>query len=61
MKRFVFFLAIFVCFSSAIFAQNIAFTNVNVIPLDRVRVLDNLSVLLRNGIIEELWELVVVA
>lgn len=54
MKRFVFFLAIFVCFSSAIFAQNIAFTNVNVVPLDTERLLENQTVLIKNGIIAEI-------
>lgn len=32
-------------------AQNVAFTNVNVIPMDRARVLENRTVLTKDGII----------
>lgn len=53
MKRFVFFLAVFVWFPSGIFAQDFAFTNVNVIPMDKERVLRNQTVLIKNGLIDE--------
>ncbi len=35
-------------------AQTVAFTNVNVIPMDRERVLENQTVLIKNGIIAEI-------
>lgn len=54
MKGIILFSAILVCFSSAIFAQSITFTNVNVIPLDKERVLENQIVLIKNGIIAEI-------
>lgn len=46
-------IVIFAAFS-AISAQTIAFTNVNVIPMDKERVLANQTVLVKNGIIAEI-------
>jgi imidazolonepropionase-like amidohydrolase len=37
-------------------AQTVAFTNVNVIPMDRERVLQNQTVLVKNGVIEKIGE-----
>ncbi len=51
MKKVLFGLIIFVCFSIAISAQTVAFTNVNVIPMDKERVLMNQTVLISNGVI----------
>lgn len=38
----------------AISAQTVAFTNVNVIPMDKERVLQNQTVLIKNGVIAEI-------
>ena len=40
--------------SIAVSAQTVAFTNVNVIPMDRERVLANQTVVVRNGLIAEI-------
>ena len=37
-------------------AQTVAFTNVNVIPMDRERVLANQTVVVRNGLIVEIGD-----
>ena len=51
----IFFVLILVLFSfPSITAQTIAFTNVNVIPMDRERVLQNQTVLIKNGVIAEI-------
>jgi imidazolonepropionase-like amidohydrolase len=52
MKRL--FLSLVFCFAgiaASVSAQTVAFTNVNVIPMDRERVLANQTVLVRNGLI----------
>ncbi|HQU86278.1 MAG TPA: amidohydrolase family protein, partial [Pyrinomonadaceae bacterium] len=54
MKGIILFALIFVCLTSTIFAQEIAFTNVNVIPMDKERVLQNQTVLIKNGVIAEI-------
>lgn len=54
MKGIILFSAIFVCFSTGILAQDVAFTNVNVIPMDKERVLRNQTVLIKNGLIAEI-------
>lgn len=54
MKGIILFSAIFVCLSSVIFAQDVAFTNVNVIPLNKERILQNQTVLIKNGTIAEI-------
>lgn len=38
----------------AMSAQSVAFTNVNVIPMDRERVVENQTVLIKNGVIAEI-------
>ncbi len=51
----IFFVLILVLFSFiATQAQTIAFTNVNVIPMDKERVLQNQTVLIKNGMIAEI-------
>jgi imidazolonepropionase-like amidohydrolase len=40
----------------SISAQTVAFTNVNVIPMDKERVLQNQTVLIKNGLIEKIGE-----
>src|SRR4029079_18933085 len=37
-------------------AQTVAFTNVNVIPMDRERVLANQTVVIKNGLISEIGD-----
>ena len=52
-----FFIAlIFTCagIAASVSAQTVAFTNVNVIPMDRERVLANQTVVIKNGVIAEL-------
>jgi imidazolonepropionase-like amidohydrolase len=54
MKK-IFLILILVLFSLTIVsAQTVAFTNVNVIPMDRERVLENQTVLVKNGVIAEI-------
>jgi hypothetical protein len=51
----ILFVVILILFSfAAIQAQTIAFTNVNVIPMDKERVLQNQIVLIKNGYIAEI-------
>ena len=51
----VLFVFSFVCLSSAS-GQSVAFVGVNVIPMDRERVLTNQTVVIRNGIIAEIGD-----
>src|ERR1043165_7535215 len=54
MKK-IFLLLILVLFSLTIIsAQTVAFTNVNVIPMNKERVLQNQTVLVKNGVIAEI-------
>ena len=53
MKIFFITIVIFIGVS-AMSAQTVAFTNVNVIPLDKERILQNQTVLVKNGIIAEI-------
>ena len=56
MKR-IFLILILALFSFVVMsAQTVAFTNVNVIPMDKERVLRNQTVLVKNGIIEKIGE-----
>lgn len=50
----LFVLILFTIFSTTISAQIVAFTNVNVVPMDKERVLENQTVLIKNGIIVEI-------
>lgn len=54
MKKIISILFITAFAASAIFAQTVVFTNVNVIPLDKERVLKNQTVLVKNGIIADI-------
>jgi imidazolonepropionase-like amidohydrolase len=54
MKKTIFALIISICFAVVISAQTVAFTNVNVIPMDKERVLENQTVLIKNGVIAEI-------
>lgn len=51
MKKIILVLALFVCFAVVVSAQTVAFTNVNVIPMDKERILQNQVVIVSNGII----------
>src|ERR1041384_7968855 len=56
MKRLCFaFIFMFVALSR-VSAQTVAFTNVNVIPMDRERVLGNQTVVVKNGVIVEIGD-----
>ena len=55
MKNFIFFIAILFSFTT-ISAQTIAFKNVSVIPMDKERVLNNQTVLIKDGIIAEIGD-----
>jgi len=57
MTRF-FFALFFICAALAapISAQTVAFTNVNVIPMDRERVLANQTIVVKNGVIVEIGD-----
>lgn len=55
MKRLFFVLIlVFAALATPALAQTVAFTNVNVIPMDRERVLSNQTVLIKNGSIAEI-------
>lgn len=47
-------LILILCGFIAVSAQTVAFTNVNVIPMDKERVLENQTVLIRDGLIVEI-------
>ena len=53
-KKITFTLIGVLLLSAAAAAQSVAFVGVNVIPMDRERVLQNQTVLVRNGIISEI-------
>ncbi len=52
----ILFIALFVIFAISAFGQATAFVGVNVIPMDRERVLTNQTVLVRNGVIEAIGD-----
>ena len=54
MKNIIFGLILVLFSFLAIRAQAVAFTNVNVIPMDKERVLQNQTVLVKNGVIEKI-------
>jgi N-acetylglucosamine-6-phosphate deacetylase len=54
MEKFLLSLVLVLCNFTAISAQTAAFTNVNVIPMDKERVLANQTVLVKNGVIAEI-------
>jgi imidazolonepropionase-like amidohydrolase len=56
MKKIFLTLILFLFSFTAAGAQTVAFTNVNVIPMDKERVLRNQTVLVKNGIIAEIGE-----
>ena len=56
MKPFLFALILVAALATAVSAQTVAFTNVNVIPMDRERVLANQTVLVQNGLIIEIGD-----
>lgn len=56
MKRLLLLLLTLCLLSLAAFAQTIAFVGVNVIPMDRERVLANQTVIVRNGVIAEIGD-----
>ena len=55
MKRLFFILIFgFTALATSVSAQTVAFTNVNVVPMDRERVLTNQTVVIKNGLITEI-------
>jgi len=54
MKKTISILVLVLLTAIAMRAQTVAFTNVNVIPMDKERVLKNQTVLIKNGIISEI-------
>ena len=54
MKSITFVLILVLFGFTMIAAQTVAFTNVNVIPMDKERVLENQTVLVKNGVIAEI-------
>ena len=57
MKNFFFALILVTAaLAASVSAQTVAFTNVNVIPMDRERVLANQTVVVKNGLIVEIGD-----
>ena len=56
MKRLLSIVFAVLLLGSTLFGQTTAFVNVNVIPMDRERVLSNQTVIVRNGIIAEIGD-----
>lgn len=54
MKKLIFVLVFIMSGVFAVSAQTVAFTNVNVIPMDKERVLQNQTVLIKDGVISEI-------
>jgi imidazolonepropionase-like amidohydrolase len=56
--RFILFalICVLAVFASPVTAQTVAFTNVNVVPMDRERVLANQTVVITNGLIAEIGD-----
>ena len=54
MKKIILALILSTCFAVAVSAQTVAFTNVNVIPMDKERVLKDQTVLVKDGMIVEI-------
>src|SRR5215203_1229766 len=54
MKKILLVLVLVLFGCLAIPAQSVAFTNVNVIPMDKERVLQNQTVLVKDGVITEI-------
>jgi imidazolonepropionase-like amidohydrolase len=57
MKTFFFVvIVVFAALAASVSAQTVAFTHVNVIPMDRERVLANQTVVVKNGLIVEIGD-----
>src|ERR1041384_93858 len=56
MKKLLLIFALISSFALAATAQTVVFTNVNVIPMDRERVLENQTVVARDGLITEVGD-----
>jgi imidazolonepropionase-like amidohydrolase len=56
MKNALICLAIFVLSAVPLFTQTTAFVGVNVIPMDRERILENQTVVVKNGLIAEIGD-----
>ncbi len=56
MKNFIIILTLILLSLSSVAAQTTAFTNVNVIPMDKEQILQNQTVIVRNGIIAEIGD-----
>ena len=56
MKKLSLIFALILCFTIAVTAQTIAFTNVNVIPMDKERVLMDQTVIVKDGMIVQVGD-----
>ena len=56
MKRLFALIFVLAALAVSVSAQTVAFTNVNVIPMDRERVLANQTVVIKNGVIAEIGD-----
>src|SRR5688572_6755478 len=56
MKRLFALMFTFAALATSASAQTVAFTNVNVIPMDRERVIANQTVVIKNGLIAEIGD-----
>ena len=56
MKRIVILIALALASITATFAQTTAFVGVNVVPMDRERIIANQTVIVRNGVIAEIGD-----
>jgi hypothetical protein len=56
LNRFGFLILMIFVAASAVHAQTTAFVGVNVIPMDRERVLANQTVIVRDGVIAEIGD-----
>ncbi|HLA96336.1 MAG TPA: amidohydrolase family protein, partial [Pyrinomonadaceae bacterium] len=56
MKRIFLLASILFLFASALYAQTTAFVGVNVIPMDRERIITNQTVIVKNGVIAEIGD-----
>ena len=54
MKKILLIIVLSLMSATVVLGQTIAFTNVNVIPMDKERVLENQTVLVKNGVIAEI-------
>lgn len=56
MKKLTLIFVLITCLAFTVSAQTIVFTNVNVIPMDKERVLENQTVIVKDGLIEKIGD-----